>query len=296
LDHLDPESLDLSPRLGEKQISMLMDAISPRDFLAEELARRTQANPRYSQRAFARQLGLSPGELSEVMRGKRALSVRSALRIAASLGFTPVETQRLLQLCQVDKAKALTGTEALFQSSNDVAGNSRELSLDLFRVVSDWFCFAILSLADTDGFHFDALWISKRLGISPAEARVGLERLERIGLIERDSKGRLIVARDYVLSPSGIPSEAIRNYHRQVLERAIQALETQTVSEREISGVGLAIDPRDLPELQKEINQFHDKIVNEYGRRGSRAKEVYQLESALFRLTVPKEKKKRGEA
>jgi uncharacterized protein (TIGR02147 family) len=270
---------------------MLMNATTPREFLAEELARRTQANPRYSQRAFARQLGLSAGELSEVMRGKRALSVRSALRIANSLGFKPIETQRLLHLCQFDKTQVISGTEQILAPLSEDERNSRGLSMDLFRVVSDWFCFAILNLADTDGFRFDSAWIARRLGISVAEVRVGLERLERIGLIERDSKNRLIVAKDYVLSPSGIPSEAIRNYHRQILERAIQALETQSVNEREVTGVGLAIDPRDMPEIQKQVSDFHDKIVADFARTGSRAKEVYQLESILFRLSVPKERK-----
>ncbi len=268
-----------------------MNATTPREFLAEELARRTQANPRYSQRAFARQLGLSAGELSEVMRGKRALSVRSALRIANSLGFKPIETQRLLHLCQFDKTQVNSGTEQTYVALSEDERNSRDLSMDLFRVVSDWFCFAILNLADTDGFRFDSAWIAKRLGVSVAEARVGLERLERVGLIERDSKNRLIVAKDYVLSPSGIPSEAIRNYHRQILERAIQALETQSVSEREVTGVGLAIDPRDMSEIQKQVSDFHDKIVADFARTGSRAKEVYQLESVLFRLSIPKERK-----
>ena len=56
-----------------------------------ELARRTRSNARYSQRAFARQLGMSPGELSEILRGKRPLSLKAMLKVARSLGLTGEE-------------------------------------------------------------------------------------------------------------------------------------------------------------------------------------------------------------
>lgn len=43
-------------------------------FLAEELASRKQRNPAYSLRAFARRLQMSPSFLSEVLKGKKAVS------------------------------------------------------------------------------------------------------------------------------------------------------------------------------------------------------------------------------
>jgi uncharacterized protein (TIGR02147 family) len=263
---------------------MLLDAETSTGFLKEELARRMRANPRYSQRAFARQLGLSPGELCELLAGKRALSLKSALRVARALGLSPAETRHLIQLAQVERGRRL-GAPELLEPLRDDAAPSRELTLDMFRVVSDWYCFAILNLLDCDDFQSDAGWIARRLGISRLETELALERLERVGLVERDRRGELRGVKDYVLSPAGIPSEAIRNYHRQILGKAIEALETQGVGEREISGVGLAVDPVQLPALKKEIVEFQDRLVAKYAR-GRRKTEVYQLESALFRLTA----------
>ena len=57
-----------------------------------------------SQCAFAKQMGLSAGELSEVLRGKRALSLRSTLRVASSLGLGPAETRHLITLAQLEKS------------------------------------------------------------------------------------------------------------------------------------------------------------------------------------------------
>jgi uncharacterized protein (TIGR02147 family) len=261
---------------------MLIETNSTRQFLSEELARRIRVNSRYSQRAFARQMGLSAGELSEILRGKRALSLRSALRVASALGLSPAETRHLITLAQLEKS-AKFGTLLPSDSPEDIPSRQK-LTLEMFHVVSDWVCFALLNLADTKGFRMDALWIAKRLAISPAEAQVALDRLERVGLIERVD-GELRVTPDYVISPSGIPSEAIRNYHRQILKKASEALELQAVTEREFTGSGFAIDPARLPELKKAIARFQDEIVTRFSSRDGR--EVYHLELALFRLSEP---------
>lgn len=266
---------------------------SARKLLNDELHRRMAVNPRYSQRAFAQQLGLSPGELSEILRGKRHLSARSALRISKALGLSPAETRELIALAQVDKARSLPEAERIHDPASDSTGaaQARELTLDLFHVVSDWYCFAILNLADTSDFRFDPAWIAQRLAITVPEARIALERLERVGLIEKIN-GRLRVAEDYVMSPSGIPSEAIRNYHRQMLRKATEALELQPVGERDITGIGLAIHPRHFDAIRKEISEFQDRLVEKYSTKApGRKSEVYQLEVALFCLTQAEKRK-----
>ena len=47
-------------------------------------------------RAFAQALELSPGQLSELMRGKRKLTLKGALKIAQKLNLAPEESERFL--------------------------------------------------------------------------------------------------------------------------------------------------------------------------------------------------------
>ena len=63
----------------------------------------------------------------------------------------------------------------------------------------------------------------------------------------------------------------------------MDALDSQKVDEREISGLGLAVDPKFIPTIKKEISEFLDKMAAKYAK--GRKTEVYQLEFALFRLT-----------
>lgn len=68
------------------------------DYLIFIFNERKEKNPRYSLRAFARSLGVSSGQLSEILSGKRPLSHKLARRISIALALTEVEGQRLLQL------------------------------------------------------------------------------------------------------------------------------------------------------------------------------------------------------
>ena len=68
------------------------------DYLIYIFNERKEKNPRYSLRAFARSLGVSSGQLSEILSGKRPLSHKLARRISIALALTDSEGQRLLQL------------------------------------------------------------------------------------------------------------------------------------------------------------------------------------------------------
>lgn len=265
---------------------MLLQSENYKEFLSSELVRRIRHNPRYSQRAFARQLKLSPGELSELLRGKRKLSLKSAIRISKQLGLSAGETKHLLTLVQRESTEQVLSGEAI-PAFNNAALSSHSLSLDMFALVSDWYCFAILNLVECEDFQHNESWIARRFGLSLTQVRLALERLERVGLITREQgrdKGRIKVTPEYVISPDGIPSEAIRNYHRQVLQKAIQALDVQPVDSREISGVTLSVNPVNLPAMKKELSGFLDQMAEKYGS-GKNRKEVYQCEVALFKLS-----------
>lgn len=255
---------------------MLSAYDSYRGFLSAELVRRMRSNPNYSMRSFARSLGLSAGELSEVLRGKRKLSLRSAERISNALGLSAAEKEHLQKLVVKDGGNSVV--PRLKPSST-----MTELSLDIFAVVSDWYCFAILNLAETEDFRWDESYIARRLGIAVPEARLALQRLVNVGLIE-PVRGKFRIVKGAVMAPEGIPSEAIRAYHRQILSKAAQALDTQSLDEREIAGVSFAVNPKLVPQLKRELSGFLDYVAEKYGAGKSRT-EVYHAELALFKLT-----------
>ncbi|PIP91297.1 MAG: hypothetical protein COW01_01435 [Bdellovibrionales bacterium CG12_big_fil_rev_8_21_14_0_65_38_15] len=244
-------------------------------WLESELARRMQVNPLYSMRAFAKQLALSPGALSEIMGGKRKLTYKNALKICSSLGLSKIDTQNFVKL--LDETKD--------HEKQKKTRKQKQLDDDIFSLISNWYYFAILNLADCDDFKWSATWIGKRLGITPFMAQEAIALLVRVGLIEK-TKNSYKAIDDTVLSPDDIPSAAVRTYHHSVLQKAQDALEMQTIDEREITGLSLAINPKDIKLIKKDIQEFQHLLIDKYCK-GKRS-EVYHLELALFRLTSKK--------
>lgn len=248
------------------------------DYLNDELLRRVGLNRAYSLRAFAKSLGLSSGELSEVLRGIRKLSPKSALKISKSLGLTSRETKHFLSLVHPDD-----------RSEKEEKRPYQEVRLeaDQFDIVGDWYHFAILNLADCHDFRWDLEWIARKLNIKPFEVKLAIERMVRVGLIKKSvNKNREVsysISSDYTLSPDGIPSQSVKNYHKQILLKAIDSLELQSVEERDISGIGMAVDMKDLASIKKDIIEFQNMLVEKYSK--GKKERVYQLEVALFALS-----------
>jgi uncharacterized protein (TIGR02147 family) len=261
-------------------LNHLLESQSVQDFLVKELERRVNVNARYSQRGFARNLGLSAGELSEVLRGKRKLGLKAALKISRAMGLNPAESKHLLHLSQFEKSRDWNIETRLM--NDGPALTSSQVNEDVFHMVSEWYYFAILNLADTKDFIWNSAWISRRLGVGRVQAKTAMERLLRLGLIKR-SNGKFKPNTDVILSTKGVSSEAIRQYHRQMLGKALDALNFQPVQERDISGVGFACNTDDVDAIRREIFEFQSKLSSKYGK--GKSAEVYHLEMAFFRLT-----------
>ena len=76
-----------------------------RQFLEDELARRSQNYPRYSLRAFARHLEEDSSILSKNLNGKRTVTMRTIRMFGERLNLAPEELQRFGEVSREKKMK-----------------------------------------------------------------------------------------------------------------------------------------------------------------------------------------------
>src|SRR5579862_226766 len=94
-------------------------------YLKEELARRCEKNPSYSLRAFAKACHLSPGELSQVLSGKRIPSYKVAQKILAGLDLSPQEKSQFLNsLAHTHQTRGLKKVSRAFKNMKLAAGGN----------------------------------------------------------------------------------------------------------------------------------------------------------------------------
>lgn len=237
-----------------------------RIYLQDELIERCKKNSSYSLRAFARFLHLEPSALSKILHGKRSISSDMFERIANRLGLGPIEKSN-------------------FQKPK-VSNAFNELSGEVFQVISQWYHFAILELTYVEGFVPQAKWIAKALGISVNEATIALERLKSLGYLEVLPDGKCVDKYSNVttLGMAETFGAARRRFQKELLEKAIDALENLHESVRDQTSITFSMNPDMLPFAKKEILAFRRRLSRQLQKRLPK-REVYQLVVSLFPLS-----------
>jgi uncharacterized protein (TIGR02147 family) len=247
--------------------------------LSKQLTEARLKNPSYSLRAFAKKAGLTPSALSEILNGKRRVSRELAQKVVHKLCVEPARAAELIR----------SFPDKLRRKGDGAAAPTREftqLNMDHFRIISDWYHFAILSLSETDDYRHDPRWIGERLNIKSTDAAAALGRLERLGMLELDDQGKPVRGAPQYITSDDIADLSLRKVHGQNLELARASLEEDAVAERDFTAMTMAIDPDRLPEAKKMIREFRDRLCAflESGRK----KEVHKLCIQMIPLTKPR--------
>lgn len=261
----------------------MFDQDDYRQILKLELERRCQKNPRYSLRAFARALELSSARLSEIFNYKSGLSGEKARQIALILGFNEEESEFFVNLVESVHARSEIKRElARARLSKYQSARFRTMDVQHFEVLSNWYHMAILQLLEVKGCKSDPVWIAGQLGIQEIEAKLALERLEKLGYVKK-VRNRWIVQTEFISIASPLPSEAIRGFHRQVLNKALQSIDLQSIEQRELGAMIMSVSRSDLPRLKLMMQEFRKSVNTEAARNPSKDT-VYCLSTQLFEL------------
>ena len=251
--------------------------MAPVDVLRLEFCRRKSRNQRYSVRSYARDLRISPGALSQILAGKRPLTVKKAKAIADVLPLPPKERELLIS----DPKKG----EAGIQGTN---GGVLEISEDAYHFVSEWYHYAILSLTKTSSFRNDPGWIARRLGITPIEASTAIQRLLRMRLLTETDAKNLAEGDSQHLDPDLVPESAHKRYHQQRLEHALNCLDTVEEEHQAIASISLAINLKKLPAAKGIIDEFRQELTELL--EDKETSEVYNLNIQLVPVTSPQDR------
>jgi len=239
-------------------------------YLQNELIERCKKNKGYSLRSFARFLGLDPSTLSQILRRKRNLTRKSKLVLGHRLGLGPEEMTQFL---------------GVSESLGEKIGQAQELTLDTFRVIADWYHYAIFELVTISNFQPDAKWIAKTLAISINEAHAAIERLLRLELIEIGRNGKWKQGSDLITTTgNSFTATAFRKLQKQVIERAMTALEEVPIENRDQSSMTMAINSKRLPQAKERIKKFRRELCT-FLQKDQIRDSVYQLGVSFYPLT-----------
>jgi uncharacterized protein (TIGR02147 family) len=246
----------------------------------------------FSYRSFAMKAGFSsPSFLKLVADGQRNLSPDSIERVATGLGLDRREGEAFEALVELGQAESDARRNRAYTKIAKLAQRDpvKRLEADQFEAYSTWHTFVLRELAALPDFREDPDWLAQRLRfkVKPDEVRRALDNLERLGLLVRDEEGRLRPAERNLSSGPEVRTLAVRNFHRQMLEKASTSLDTVPMSERNITGVTVALSRRQYGRVIELIQQLRREVlaVGEDVDDSDEAPQIHQLTFALVPLT-----------
>ncbi|MFS4460335.1 DUF4423 domain-containing protein [Bdellovibrio sp. HCB2-146] len=243
------------------------------DFMRIQLEKRKQKNPRYSLRSFARNLDISSGKLSDIIAGKVCVGPRIFAKIENNLSLSEAEKRHLRFLYQNER-----------KNSRLLGGIKRQLQESEYALIASPEHFEILALMETRDAVCDYAWIKKRLGYSKEKVESALTVLLQLNMIEMVDKNRFRVVYGGATTSHDIPSEIIRQSHRNVILNSLEKLDECSVNERDFSSITMAVNPEKMDQAKKMIRDFRRRLCRlmESGEKS----EVYTLNVQLFPNTL----------
>jgi uncharacterized protein (TIGR02147 family) len=272
----------------EMQLYKYTDIVEYLNFTLEE---KRLKNAKFSLRAWSRQLGYSnPSLLSNVLKGERKLNLKSARKISDNLrleadGRKYFDLLVLIQNCKTTEEKKIY-LDLIDSLRPESLTTPQTLSVEAFRIISDWYHTAILEMVELSDFQNDLQYISRRLGgkVSLTNINKAISRLKKVDLLKETENGELKRVKDNsFLLENHVPSEAIRYFHRQMIEKAQESIEGQPIGERYLHGTMISLKKDDFKKAQKIIQKAHAELLK-LSCTGN-GDELYYFNSQFFKIT-----------
>ncbi len=264
---------------------MIFNYETYQDILQSSFEQRRSANLSYSLRAFSRDIGISPGSLSEILNGNQGLSLAKAEIIAKKLGLSETEKDYFLNLIESKHARGEARRKAAALKLTKYKTNQHQiLDLDAIKIISDWYHFAILELTHLKIFKPNIKWVARALAISEKEAEEAVIRLEKMGLLKIETK-KWVDTQTFLATTDGVPSSSIRNLHLQMIQKAQLAVMNQNVEERDSTAIIFSMNKNSLPLARKILKEARRKLSSLAGQDQDKDS-VYCLSLNLFNLTT----------
>lgn len=177
-----------------------------------------QKNPRFSVRAFAKKLGVSNSALSEILRGKRKVSLQKALLYAGKIRLPEREITKL--------TTAFKNSGSLEQLK-PFANKLTEIIIDPghFHIMSDWRFFAVLALVRASRGRMPTHDIAQSLELDGEAVQGIVDELIRLKVLKRERNGELVAENVVFRTSEDFPENLMKQRRLSGLEGARIALE-----------------------------------------------------------------------
>lgn len=286
----------LAPAIPAPDVFSFMDY---REFLREWFKWKKQVVPHYSGTMFANKAGInSHNLLGMVIRGERNLGLSTIQGFIKACQLKSIRAQYFERLVVYTQSKDSEERAEVFEQLVQLGrkrGVENLKSIQNYgQFLKHWYVVAIYEMVNLKDFKADPDWIVARLKktVARKDVEMALETLKNLNLIEWDAAVGKYVARDCALDIDVAKVDFwIRNFHRDYLRRAEQAIDGESIEERSLSSLTIAVSEKDLSILKDRISELRKQLNVEFSDREQNKDYVVALNMQFLILTENKNSK-----
>lgn len=236
-----------------------------REYIQRELYLRIKRRPLYSQRAFCRDLNISPSTLTDFLKNRMALSAGRLTLISKKIGLSLEQRNHWVDLMNYRFNKSpIIKQESYIKIKSRINSEKNAISDDEFKIISEWYHFAFLELIEMDAKKYSNLKNSAQaLSITLPELKIAVERLLKIKLLTQLENNIYSVDSNTQVG-NHIPSEAVRQFHFQILNMAQRSIEKQGMDERFLTSHFIGLPKDKIEEIMEQLKLVSHKIFEPY--------------------------------
>lgn len=258
-----------------------------RDILSDQFNVRRKVNARYSLRAFARDMSISPSRLSEVISGKGDLSRESGELICKKLNFSPLLSADFLDLIDAQVSPIESARKAARERvelrRNRV--DKQYFDEDQFSLIADPKYVLIWTFMGLPAFDGCATTIARSLKLDLLEVFSALKRLEALKLVQLQNGAWTHVKTQFTAGDQG-PSDDIRKFHERMSQMGRASIQNQPMDIRHLDSIVIPFESTRLGEVKQRIANFAQSLIDDFGHGGD---SVYGMSLQFFKMadTIP---------
>jgi uncharacterized protein (TIGR02147 family) len=224
------------------------------------------------------------------MDGQRNLTSEGIEKFSRALKLRKAEAAFFRNLVGLNQAKTTEEKERFAREvlRSESFRKIHPLFESQFNFYAFWYCAAIRELVGLPDFKEDPAWIARRLvpPILPREAKIALEELQKLGLIQRNASGKLVQAHSKISTQDEVSSSSVAHYHREMMRLASESINRFPRESRAIMGQTLGISRATAGRVKEAIQRFRQEIF-EMVSEAEETEVIYQLNFQLFPLINP---------
>lgn len=277
----------------EKSKPSVFAFLDHKDYLRAFYEYKKATDAKFSFGVFARRARLQTRNyLKRIIDGERPITSELLPRISEALGFQGQEALYFDNLVRFSQTKDPNSKRYYLQqlrsASTGIKTSAAELVSQQFEVLSDWYFIPLWEYCEIAGADQSPEKVSRlfRGRITPAQVKKAFEKLVSVGLLELDEASGLYKKTHKIVNyHQDTVNLAIRSFHKQMLELTKTAIDEDSLDERYLRALSVAVNSGEVADVRKRIDEFFKELNGLYSESEKQKEIILQINIQALNLS-----------